>query len=102
MVRVTVYPWAGQKGPFRVRSHCAECDLTLHLLEQVREEELAGAPVSIEVKPWLTHLWEALRAKGWHPPVVVIDGKRFSQGVVPDRAALVRTILAAGRARNAV
>ncbi len=89
-VTVTVYPWAGQKGPFRIQSHCAECNLTLHLLKDVLEKELAEAPVEIEVKPWLSHIWEALRLGAWHPPVVVIDGKRFSQGIVPERAKLVR------------
>lgn len=92
MVSVTIYPWAGQKGPFRITSYCAECDLTLDLLEEIQTTELAGAPLRVQVKPWLSHLWEALRAGGWHAPVVVIEGERFSQGVVPDRAALVREL----------
>ncbi len=92
MVKVTVYLWAGQNGPFRIQSHCEECDLTLHLLKDILEKELAGAPVEVEVKPWLSHLWEALRLGGWHPPVVVIDGWRFSQGIVPERARLERIL----------
>jgi hypothetical protein len=31
----------------------------------------------------------------WHAPVVVIEGKIFSQGVVPDRGALRESISAA-------
>lgn len=100
MVNVCIYTWAGQKGPFRIKSYCEECDLTFHLLEEIRKRGLSGAPVRVEIKPWLSHLWEALAAGGWHPPVVVIDGRRFSQGTVPERAALVCQLQARLAARG--
>ncbi|MDP6605846.1 MAG: hypothetical protein QF664_06260 [Dehalococcoidia bacterium] len=31
---------------------------------------------------------DALKRGGWHAPVVTIDGKVFSQGVVPDEREL--------------
>lgn len=92
MVKVILYPWAGQKGPIRIKSHCAQCDPTLSLLEDIRSKELAGVTLEVEVKPWLSHLWEALRIGGWHPPVLVIDGRRYSQGTLPMRAALAQRL----------
>jgi hypothetical protein len=51
-------------------------------------EEVEDSDIRVEVKPWLRHAFDALRRGGWHPPVVSVDGKVFSQGVVPDAAAL--------------
>lgn len=79
---VTVYPIAGPQLFFRIPdSFCRECDMTLHLVERVAED---FADVRVTVKPWLNHLVEALWRGGWHAPVVTIDGRVFSQGVVPD------------------
>jgi hypothetical protein len=85
MTTITVYPITGrQVGPFGIRHRfCGECDLTItavrRLVADLRDDDL-----QIEIKPWLRHALEALRRCGWHPPVVVIDGRVFSQGVVPD------------------
>jgi len=40
--------------------------------------------VSIEVKSWFNNLLPNLIKGGWHPPVVMVNGKIFSQGIVPD------------------
>ncbi len=91
MIKIAVYRWAGEKWIFRIGSECAECDLTL---SQVRG--LLGAhpdwPVELEVKPWLTHLGEALRHGGWHAPVVLVDGRIVRQGTVPSRAELAAAV----------
>ncbi len=86
-VTITVYRWAGRKWFFRIRSECAECDL---VVAQVRGLMSAHPdwPVEIEIKPWLTFLWESLRRGGWHAPVVIVDGHLVSQGRVPERSVL--------------
>jgi hypothetical protein len=66
---------------------CEECDLTIRVVRRAIEE-LGNDDIRVEVKPWLRHLFGALRRGGWHPPVVTIDREVFSQGVVPDAAAL--------------
>jgi len=56
-------------------------------------EELGHPPeIQVLVRPWLNYLPQALLRGGWHPPVVTINGKRFSQGVVPDAGRLLETI----------
>ncbi len=86
-IRITVYRWAGEKWFFRIRSECAECDLAV---AQVRSLLPAHPdwPVELEVKPWLSYLWESLRRGGWHAPVVLVDGRLVRQGTVPTRAEL--------------
>ncbi len=86
-IKITVYRWAGQKWFFRIHSECVECDLAV---AQVRRLVSAYPdwPVELEVKPWLSYLWESLRHGGWHAPVVFVDGKLVRQGTVPTRAEL--------------
>jgi predicted dithiol-disulfide oxidoreductase (DUF899 family) len=89
MQTVTIYPITGhQFGPLRIPHRlCEECDLTIRKVRKVIDE-LGRNDVQIEVKPWLRHLFDALRRGGWHAPVVTINGKVFSQGVVPDTEEL--------------
>jgi len=84
-VKVTVYRWAGKKWFFRIDGECILCDLAV---SQVRHfmSLYKDWPVELEVKPWLTHLWESLRHGGWHAPVVVVDGQLVRQGTIPTRA----------------
>ena len=86
-VKITLYRWAGEKWGFRIRSECVECDLAV---AQVRAVASAHPdwPLDVEVKPWLTHLWESLRHGGWHAPVVLVDRRLVRQGTVPTRAEL--------------
>ncbi len=83
---VTVYPITGKQLFFRVpESWCRECDLTIRAVERVIE---GRKDIELRIKPWWNHLFDALRRGGWHAPVVTINGKVFSQGVVPEDAQL--------------
>jgi hypothetical protein len=88
-ITVAVYPIAGRQLFFRIpESFCKECDLTIRAVHRALEE-LGNPPnIRVVIRPWLNYLPVALLRRGWHPPVVTINGKRFSQGVVPDIAAL--------------
>ncbi|MGC8488759.1 MAG: hypothetical protein ACP5QO_11185 [Clostridia bacterium] len=94
--RITGPQLLGLRIPEQV---CPECDLTVAaVLAAVR---IAGvSDVRVRVKPWLAVLGEALRRGGWHPPVVTVDGIRFSQGVVPDPATLAARLSAVAEARD--
>ena len=90
---VTVYPMTGRQLFFSVpHAICEECDLTVRLVQRVA----ADLPhVEVRIKPWFSHLFDALRRGGWHPPVVTVNGRITTQGIVPDeerlRRALART-----------
>ena len=49
-VQVTLYRWAGRKWFWEIRSECEECDLAVHLIRELLNTELRGAPIQFEVK----------------------------------------------------
>ncbi len=86
-ISITLYRWAGRKWFFRIRGECAECDLAVAQARAVVSAH-PDWPLELEVKPWLSHLWESLRRGGWHAPVVLVDGKLVRQGTIPPRQEL--------------
>jgi hypothetical protein len=92
-LEIAIYPIAGKQLWFHVPdSFCRECDLTIRTVEKVVGDLDDPSQVRVRVRPWLRHLPEAIRRGGWHPPAVSINGKLFSQGVVPDADALRQEI----------
>jgi len=96
-VKITVYRWAGKKWFLRIDGECIECDLTVSQVRTLIARN-PGWPVELEIKPWLNHLWESLRRGGWHPPVVLVEGKLLRQGTIPTLADLEAVV---GRAIKA-
>jgi hypothetical protein len=78
-VTVTQYKWAGKWGIFRIRSRCNECDLTTSVLQKMIKEGYPGQPVTFEVRPWLDNIWYCLFRGAWHPPIIMVNGKKFYQ-----------------------
>ena len=92
---VTVYPMTGRQLFFNVpHAICEECDLTIRLVQRVASDL---PDVEVRIKPWFNHLFDALRRGGWHPPVVTINGRITTQGVVPDEDRLRRALARAAR-----
>jgi hypothetical protein len=104
---VTVYYITGkQLGPLSVPdSWCEECDLTVRAVQSSLREADPDGVLSFDAKPWMRHAVPALLKGGWHPPVVMIDGKVHTQGSVPGRDGLVarlRELVAAKGSDSAV
>jgi hypothetical protein len=78
-VTITQFKWAGNLGPFRIKTSCNECDLTTTILKGLMENELKDKNVKLEIKPWLDNLFYCLLRGAWHAPIVMINGKRFHQ-----------------------
>ena len=96
-VEVTVYRITGSQLFFRVpEAVCEECDLTVAVAHRVAES-FGPEVVTVTVKPWLNHLPAALLRGGWHPPVVTVNGKLVTQGIVPTPETLQRAITEAAR-----
>ncbi|WP_033931892.1 glutaredoxin domain-containing protein [Vibrio cholerae] len=92
-IKVTLYRWAGHFGPFKVNIPCGECTLTKDILADTFANELAGIPIELEVKDWLSYWWEPLKLGAWHAPIVVVAGKVISQGEALNRGVLVQSII---------
>ncbi|RMD58397.1 hypothetical protein D6825_00995 [Candidatus Woesearchaeota archaeon] len=78
-VVITLFEWAGKKGPFKIRTHCEECSLTKSMLKDMLKREFKGLDVRFEVKPWLDNFFYCLARRAWHPPIVMVDGRKFHQ-----------------------
>lgn len=78
-VEITVYVVTGRHGRLTIpESFCRECHRFVRAADVAAE--WVDAPVTVRVVSWWTHVLSALRHGGYHPPVMVVDGKRLSQG----------------------
>lgn len=90
--KVTVYTFTGRQGWIRVpRRICDACDLTVSTVRDI-VSKLGDGRVDLEVRPWLPNLFRALAVGGWHPPVVVVDGRVVEQGRVPKPERIRRAL----------
>lgn len=92
-IKLTLYRWAGQWGPFKVNIPCGECTLTLDIIKDVMDNELSQVPIELEVKDWLPNWWKVLPKGGLHAPIVLLGNKVISQGEALNRAALIQHII---------
>ncbi len=99
-IKITLYKWAGAWGPFKVNIPCGECSLTSDVIQDTMESELAGVPVELDVREWLTEWWKPLPKGGWHAPIVMVEGRIVSQGAALNRGLLTQAVIEAyaGRA----
>ncbi len=78
-VDITVYVVTGWHGKLRVpESFCKECHMFTRRAQLA--SETVDIPVRISVRSWWTHFPWALRRGGYHPPVMIVGGKRLCQG----------------------
>ena len=101
-VKVTLFRWAGAWGPFKVKIPCGECALTLDVIRDTIETELAGIPVELDIREWLTEWWKPLLKGGWHAPIVMVEDKVISQGIALNRGVLTQAVTAAHANRTAI
>lgn len=95
-VSITLYRWAGQWGPFKVKIPCGECALTVDVIEDTIRNELKGVPVDLDVREWLSEWWKPLQLfplKGWHAPVVLVEGEIVSEGEALNRGVLTQAVI---------
>ena len=90
-VEVKVYLVTGTKNLRLPESFCKECNLFVNAVESAAEE--TEVSVDISVYSWWTRFFGALRHGGYHPPVMVVGGKRLCQGHhVPSQDEIVEAI----------
>lgn len=97
-MRVTIYRFTGKQGFFTIpERYCEECDLTIAVTRDVLQE-LNESRFELVIKPWFLYFWEPLWRGGWHAPIVTINGRIFSQGVVPKKDEIKTALAAVQRA----
>jgi glutaredoxin len=101
-VKVVLFRWAGAFGPFKVNIPCGECSLTKDVLSDTFATELAGVPVELEVRDWLSEWWRPLPKGGWHAPIVMVEGRLVSQGHALNRGVLTEAVIDAHARRSPI
>lgn len=90
-VNVEVYVVTGTKNLSLPERYCKECNMFVNSVKEASED--TDVPVDIEVYSWWSRFPFALRHGGYHPPVMVVDGKRLCQGHhVPSHEEVVDAI----------
>ncbi len=101
-VNLTLYRWAGEWGPFKIKIPCGECSLTVDVITDTLQTELAGIPVVLEIREWLNEWWKPLPKGGWHAPIVMVDSKLVSRGHALNRGVLTEAVIGAHVVRSGV
>jgi len=95
-IKVIIYKYTGPQGLFTIpESWCEECDLLVRAVKGEIEE--SGAKAELTIRPWF--LWMAVpffRHFGWHAPILVVNGRMVSQGIVAKREDIRRALQDAG------
>ncbi len=92
-VHITIHKVTGNQLFFKVPSRvCEECDILVNVTKRV-VDEINDSRITVEIKPWLNRLGSSIAKKGWHPPVLLINDRVFSQGTVPNARDLQQKIM---------
>lgn len=83
MIKIELIVWErGKNWPFPwPKTECAECSIEKAILNDMKGREFKGMKIKIEVKPFFefpTLLYSLLKG-GYHPPILIVDGKKFHQ-----------------------
>lgn len=91
---ITIYRVTGRQGLFSVpKKWCEECDLLISMVEQTVEELGVESETKITVRPWFLWWWQPLFLNlAWHAPILIINRRLISQGIVPDQDTLVSVL----------
>lgn len=92
-IKITLYRWAGSWGPFKVSIPCGECALTADVIKDTMETELAGIPVDLDIRDWLTEWYKPLLRGGWHAPIVLVENQIIGQGGALNRGLLTQAVI---------
>ena len=96
-IDIVVYRITGRQGFITIpHRYCEECDLTVNVARGV-VDELSDPNVRLIVRPWMLWFWLPIWRGGWHAPILTVNGRVVTQGIVPSRETLLEAI---GRARG--
>jgi len=78
-VNIVQYEWAGRLGPIRIKTKCEECDITHSIIEDMIANEFKNKDVVFTRKPWLDNFFRVLFKGAYHPPILIVNSKKFHQ-----------------------
>lgn len=101
-IKIIIYRFTGKQGLFTIpKDWCEECDILISLIKNMVKESKAEDMVKLIIRPWFLWAWlPFLRYLAWHAPILIINKRLISQGIVPrkkDVAAALEEVLATAK-----
>ena len=89
---IEIYVVTGVHGFFKIpESFCKECHLFYNAAKKAAEQ--VDREVDIEVKSYWSRFLRPLVRGGYHPPVMLVNGKKLAQGYdVPEPEEVVESL----------
>lgn len=83
MIKIELVVWEkGNNWPFPwPKNECPECSIEIAILKDMKTKEFKNKKIIIRIKPFFQfpNLFYSLSKLGYHPPVLLINGKKFHQ-----------------------
>jgi len=93
---ITIYRFVGSQGFFSVpKKWREECDLLVAIVKKTIKDLGIKDKTKLTIKPWFLWWWQPLFAHfAWNAPILVINGKLISQGIVLSKETIVKALTA--------
>ncbi len=94
-INITIYRLTGNQGFFSVPNKwCEECDILVRMVKNTIKDLEIEDKTKLTIRPWFPWFWQPLLINlAWHAPILTINGKLISQGIVPNKHTLIKTLL---------
>lgn len=94
MTDVVIYRFTGRQGFFKVPAKwCKECDLLVDQTKKTIAELGLENRIRLKILPWWLWFWKPLISHfAWHAPILVINDKLASQGVLLEKGKLIEAL----------
>ena len=91
---IDIYKWEGKFFPFEIKTKCGECSLNTSVIKSVIDEmSKQGIEIEFKEHPWLDNWYKTILKKGYHPPIILLNGKLLKQEKVLTREELKDAII---------
>lgn len=94
-INITIYRFTGSQGFFSVpKKWCEECDLLVAMVKKTVKDLGFQNQTKLEIKPWFLWWFKPLLTNlAWHAPILIVNGKLISQGILPSQQTLTRALM---------
>lgn len=70
--------------------------MLIHQVRTVLREQKMADEVEVIVRPWFLWFWAPLfKYRSFHAPMLIINGKLISAGIVPDKEKIIDALKSA-------
>lgn len=92
--KIVIYRFTGRQGFFSIpKKWCEECDMLINLVKNTVSESGKEDEVELKILPWWLFWFIPLfKYRTIHAPMLTINDKLISAGIVPEKEAVLRAL----------